>query len=163
VNFSGDSSRPTRHDPYAALRLRDYRYLFGGRFILTLGEQMLNVALGWELYLRTHDAKFLGFVGLALIVPVVLFSLPAGQLVDRTDRRRTLMLAQTFVALCAAGLAVLSFTRGQLPLYYICIFCIGTGLASLCRPARRCWRRWCPTRLLQTPPRGIAAPGSSLR
>jgi MFS family permease len=118
-----------KHDPYAALRLRDYRYLFAGRFIITLGEQMLDVALGWELYLRTHDAKFLGFVGLALIVPVVLFSLPAGQLVDRTDRRRTLMLAQGFVALCAAGLAVLSFTQGQLPLYYVCIFFLGTGMA----------------------------------
>src|SRR5215470_16767139 len=59
------------HDPYAALRFRDYRLLVFGRFIATLGEQMTAVAIGWELYERTGSALFLGFVGLVQILPVI--------------------------------------------------------------------------------------------
>ena len=41
------------HDPYQALRFRDFRLLMIGVFVGSFGQQMLSVALGWELYNRT--------------------------------------------------------------------------------------------------------------
>ena len=48
---------------------------------------MLAVAVEWEIYARTHSATALGLVGLAIAVPVVGFSFPAGHLADRFSRR----------------------------------------------------------------------------
>ena len=52
------------HDPYAVLRNRDFLLYLIGRFIASVGQQMLTVAVGWELYERTHSALNLGLVGL---------------------------------------------------------------------------------------------------
>ena len=52
-------------DPYQALHFRDFRLLFLGTFIASIGEQMVNVAIGWELYERTGSALVLGLIGLA--------------------------------------------------------------------------------------------------
>ncbi|MBF6589174.1 MAG: MFS transporter [Ktedonobacterales bacterium] len=109
------------------MRLSDFRSLLLGRFTVTLGEQMLNVAIGWELYVRTHSALVLGFVGLALIVPILLFSLPAGQIIDRFNRKRILMTAQGLLALCAVGLVALSYTQGPVLGFYVCLFFVGLG------------------------------------
>ena len=71
------------HDPYLALRFRDFRYLLVGMFFSSLGSQMITVAIGWELYVRTGSALALGFVGLVMVIPVFILSLPAGQFIDR--------------------------------------------------------------------------------
>ena len=52
-----------RHDPYAVLRVRDFRLLLTGRFITSFGGEMLTFAIGWELWLRTHNPLALGMVG----------------------------------------------------------------------------------------------------
>jgi MFS family permease len=116
-----------RHDPYAALRHRDYRLLLIGRFITSFGNEMLTTAIGWELWLRTHSAFALGMVGLVQVVPVILLSLPAGHVADQYDRRRIVVIAELFLALCILGLAWLSFTSG--PIYWIYAFLFGIGLA----------------------------------
>ncbi len=53
----------SRHDPYAALRVRNYRLFLIGSLVANLGSQMLTVAVGWELYERTHSAMALGVGG----------------------------------------------------------------------------------------------------
>lgn len=118
-----------RHDPYAALRFRDFRLLALGNFIATLGEQMLAVAIGWEIYIRTHAALALGIVGLVQVLPVFLFSLPAGQTADRFDRRRVVMVCEVLLCGASGGLALLSATHGSVPLMYLCLLLIGAGVA----------------------------------
>jgi MFS family permease len=122
-------ARATRHDPLAALRQRDFRLFFIGRFVSTMGEQMVGVAIGWDLYLRTHNPLALGFVGLAQVIPVIGFALPAGFVADRVTRKLVMMAAQTLLALCVLGLALLSATRGSLVLIYLCLF--GTGVGQI--------------------------------
>src|SRR5437764_15432844 len=113
------------HDPYLALRSRDFRLLLIGVFAGTFGQQMLSVALGWELYNRTGSALVLGGVGLAQIIPVILLSLPAGHVADRYSRKRIMLIAQVTLALGALGLAVLSGRHGPLFLIYGCLVVIG--------------------------------------
>ena len=118
---------PERHDPYAALRYRDFRLVVAGRFVATLGEMMVSVAIGWELYQRTNSALALGFVGLTLVIPVLLFSLPAGHLADHYNRQRIVVFSQMLLLFASLSLAALSWTQGALPLVYGALFLIGVG------------------------------------
>jgi len=115
----------SRHDPYAALRVRNYRLFLIGSLVANLGSQMLTVAVGWELYERTHSAMALGWVGLVQFVPVILFTLPAGHLADRFARHRLLAVAHSVLALAALGLAVVSIGKFGVGWMYACLFAIG--------------------------------------
>src|SRR5437870_7185917 len=66
------------NDPYAVLRNQDLLLYLVGRFASSLGQQMLTVVAGWELYERTHSAMALGIVGVTQLTPMFLFTLPAG-------------------------------------------------------------------------------------
>ena len=76
---------------YGVFRNADFvRYLVA-RFIAALGMQMLVTALDWELYKRAHSGLALGFVGLSLMVPMILCTLPAGQVADRFNRKKIIL------------------------------------------------------------------------
>jgi MFS family permease len=118
----------SQHDPYQSLRVRDFRLLLLGNSIATFGEQMLTLALGWELYLRTGSAFLLGMVGLAEIFPALLFSLYAGQVADRYNRKRIIVVTQFIVALASLGLTALSYWQGPLILIYGCLLVMGAAM-----------------------------------
>jgi MFS family permease len=63
--------------------------------------QMQSVAIGWYLYDVTRDALTLGYAALAVFIPIALFTLPAGDLADRHDRRHILGAAHAVQSLCA--------------------------------------------------------------
>jgi MFS family permease len=126
---SETENRLARHDPYAALRFRDFRLLIGGRFIAQIGEMMVSVAVGWELYERTGDAFSLGLVGLVQVIPVMLLSLPAGYIADRYNRKQVVLISQLVLIVCALALAGLSLTQGALPLFYLVLALIGAARA----------------------------------
>ncbi len=123
------NSQPSSHDPYQALRFSDFRFLLIGTFIASVGDQMVSVAIGWELYERTGSALALGGVGLAQIIPIIMLSLPAGHLADRLNRKHIVIAAQAVLMLASLGLMALSFTRGSLLLIYGCLFLIGSAVA----------------------------------
>ena len=80
------------HDPYQALRYRDYRLFLAARLLAAIAVLMQDVAVGWQLYERTNSALALGLTGLASVTPTILFALPAGALADRVDRRNVVRL-----------------------------------------------------------------------
>jgi MFS family permease len=118
-----------RRDAFAALRFRDFRLLFIGRFIWQFGEQMLNAAVGWEIYERTGSALALGVVGLAQVLPVILLALPAGHVADRFNRKGIVIVMQIILALCGLALAAISFTQGSIVLFYLVLVLTGIGAA----------------------------------
>src|SRR5512144_677042 len=110
------------HDPYEVLRNANFvRYLLG-RFIASFGQQMLTVAVGWELYERTHSALNLGLVGLTNMVPMFLFTLPAGHLADNLNRQRIIVSMTAVIALASAGLALVSALHAPTAWMYVCLF-----------------------------------------
>lgn len=124
-----------RHDAYAAFRLPAFRRYFAGNMILILGWQMQKVAIGWEIYERTHSAMYLGYAGLVQFTPQVLFMLFAGHITDTFNRKRVFMAALTFNALAAIGLAVNSARGGSIYFLYACLFLYGTS-RSFIMPSR---------------------------
>ena len=106
---------PAKHDPYAAFRIKGFRYYSLGNLVSVVGRQMLVVAIEWEIYQRTHSATALGLVGLVIAGPVILLSLPAGHVADRYQRKYIILVSQAVSAFCSLGLAVLSWQHLAIP------------------------------------------------
>ncbi len=104
-------------------------YLIAG-LISNAGSQMRIVAAQWEITIREPDprtlALFLGYIGLTLVLPVILFALPSGAAADRFSRRWLIAIAQVGLAACGVGLAWASWVRAPLLLLYVLLFGTGT-------------------------------------
>ncbi|MBU6398722.1 MAG: MFS transporter [Verrucomicrobia bacterium] len=118
-------------DRYAVLRNRNFMLYLVGRFIAALGQQMLTVAVGWELYERTHSALALGLVGLVQMIPMIVLILPAGHLADTRDRKRIIVLMVGTIALASLGLAVVSLLGLHVGWTYFCLFLAGIARTFL--------------------------------
>jgi len=116
-------------DPYAAFRHRNYRFYAAGNFISVIGRQMLDVALGWEMYQRTHSAAMLGYIGLAAGLPIILFAIPAGHLADRISRRLILRINQFITALASLSLMTVSLTHAPVWWMFLLVFLSSTSRA----------------------------------
>lgn len=66
--------------------------------------QMLSVAVGWDVYLRTQDVVQLGLIGLAMFFPLMLFAIPAGVAADRYNRK--IVLSVALVIQCLTTMAI---------------------------------------------------------
>jgi MFS family permease len=98
-----------------ALFHRRFRLLWLGLMISVAGSQMQIWALFWHIRDLTDQPIALGMVGLARILPVVVFSLVAGALADTINRRKLMFITQTAQALVAVLLGVLTI-RGSISL-----------------------------------------------
>src|SRR5438067_13399025 len=99
------------HGRFPALRSRDFRLLWMGQIVSMAGSQMQTVAINWHIYALTHSALALGFIGLARVGPIILFSLIGGALADAADRRRVLLVTQSVMMLVAATLGLRTWRR----------------------------------------------------
>jgi MFS family permease len=117
--------------PYAILQNRNFLLYLTGRLVASLGQQMLIVAVGWELYERTHSALALGLVGLTQMLPMLLFTLPSGHLADSYDRKRIILSMNLLIACSSLGLAVISAYRLEVVWTYLCLLCAGTARTFL--------------------------------
>lgn len=118
-------------DPYAVLRNRDLVLYLVGRFIASFGQQMLTMAVLWELYQRTGKALNLGLVGLTQMLPMVLFTLPAGHAAENYHRKRIIVLTNLAIAAASIGLALISWYEGRVLWIYLCLFAAGTARTFL--------------------------------
>src|ERR1044072_4264526 len=113
---------PEPYAAFAALRHRNFRLLWSGQLVSMAGTLMQSAAILWHVSLLVspaHRGVALGMVALVRVVPIVVFSLVGGVVADALDRRRLMLVTQTGMALCAAGLATLEFAGVRLlwPVY----------------------------------------------
>ncbi|MFA5494045.1 MAG: MFS transporter [Porticoccaceae bacterium] len=78
------------------------------RVLAMFAVQILAVVVAWQVYDITRDPLSLAYVGLAQFIPMLLLLMPAGDLIDRYDRKSILALSWGLDALCAAALLWLS-------------------------------------------------------
>ena len=120
---------------FAAFRHRDFTFAFTARIFNNMATRMLQVTIGWEVWRITQSELMLGYVGLAMFLPNMLFFLVAGEAADRFPRRRILAIAYGFQAVIAA--AILGAFSGDDPamgLVLFLLFLMGTG-RSFAQPA----------------------------
>ncbi len=73
-------------------RNRDFMLLWSGQMVSSLGSNMTNLAMPLLILAITHSPQTAGIAGAFSYVPYVLFSLPAGALMDRWDRKRMMII-----------------------------------------------------------------------
>lgn len=97
---------PIRHNrtigTFAALGDRNYRYYWLGLVCYVLGHRAEYVTFAWMVWEVTRDPIYLGYLGLAQGVPLVVFQLYGGVLADRMDRLRLLIGTQALTTVTLA-------------------------------------------------------------
>ena len=113
-----------------AFASRDFKRYQLARVAAILGAEAQTVAVAWQVYSITHRALDLGFTGLALFLPGLLFLLPAGHVADRFDRREIILVCYGLQVLATTALLVLTHIgfSGVFPIYLV-LFFIGTARA----------------------------------
>ncbi|MGA9673248.1 MAG: MFS transporter, partial [Terracidiphilus sp.] len=109
---------------------RDFRRYQLARLAVILGAEAQAVAVAWQVYSITHRPLDLGYTGLALFLPGLLFLLPAGHVADRFDRRQIILLCYSLQILFTVGLLALARTGShRVFAIYAVLFLVGTGRA----------------------------------
>ena len=89
---------------------RAFMRMWSARLVGTTGNQMLMVAVGWQMYELTGQAWDLGLVGLYQFLPALLLTLVAGHIVDRVHRGR--IIALCFAAQAMVAMVLIAATLG---------------------------------------------------
>ncbi len=138
----------------AALQYHDFRLMWGGNFVSVVGSQMQMVAINWHVYRLLAgtsitidlfgreialgaEALGLGGVGLARVIPIMVFAIIGGTLADVTNRRKLLIITNGIAALLAAVLAWLSFSQRDTVLAIYLLTAAGSATAAFSSPAQQ--------------------------
>ncbi|TMG21948.1 MAG: MFS transporter [Chloroflexi bacterium] len=121
----------------APLRLdRDYRLLWTGQVVSSMGNQITRIALPFQVYVLTQSTVAVGFLAAVQLVPILALSLGAGAVADAVDRRRLILVTSVGMAFCSLALAVLALgSPPSLPAIFGVAF-LAASLASIDQPAR---------------------------
>src|ERR671921_1935780 len=129
-----------RHDPYAALRVLNFRWFVASLMAMTIATQIQAVVVAWQIYELTHDPLSLGLIGLAEAVPFIGVALFAGHVADRVSRIRISLIALSALLVCSVALLSFTLAPGVItpnrvwPIYLV-IFLSGIARSFL-QPAR---------------------------
>jgi MFS family permease len=109
---------------------RQFRSFLLSRLLSILVLEMTSVAVGWQVYSLTHAPLSLGLVGLAQFLPSLGLTLLAGDVADRFDRRRILLVCHALFGAVALCLGLLGL-RGTPPLtaIYAVLVLLGSARA----------------------------------
>jgi MFS family permease len=116
--------------PTAAFLSRDFSRYQCARIGVIIGAEAQALAVAWQVYQITHKAIDLGYTGLVLFLPGLLFILPAGHTADRFDRRHVILACYSLQAVCSLTLFAFAWNgiRHVWPIF-VTLFVVGTGRA----------------------------------
>jgi MFS family permease len=115
---------------------REFRLLFIGTLVGTLGSQLTVVAIPYQVYAETHSSFQVGAVSIAQLVPLIVGALIGGSVGDAVDRRTLILVTSVALALTSAGLAVNSLAAHPSLLAIYLISAVAGGLNGFVNTAR---------------------------
>ncbi len=121
--------KPALVNRFPALASRDFQLFLAGQFISVIGTWMHNTAQPYLAYRLSGRPFDLGLIGFATTLPTLLLALPAGVLIERWDKRKTVIGLQSIMSLQAFGLAALTFS-GHIQIWHITLLAFAFGTAS---------------------------------
>jgi MFS transporter, DHA1 family, staphyloferrin A biosynthesis exporter len=113
---------------FAPLRYLDYRYLWAGTVLMSAGQWIQQVTLGWLLYDLTGSAVLLGALNGVRALPFLVAGPIAGVAADRMDRKKLLLRTQYLLIATALAMGVLVMS-GYLKPWHLFVFTLFTGMA----------------------------------
>jgi MFS family permease len=125
--FLGFQLKVTERFP--AFASRNFTIFWFGQFLSLIGTWMQNTTQPYLAYRLTGKPLDLGLIGFAVTLPTLILALPAGVIIERLDKRKTVIFMQFIMLLQALSLAVLTLT-GNIQLWHLVILSFVLGTAS---------------------------------
>src|SRR5690606_13812396 len=97
---------------------RTFSIIWAGQFMSLLSSSLVNFAVIIWLSLETGSAEVLAYAAIAALLPQYVLGLFGGEFIDRGDRKKPMIVADGFIAVCTFAIALL-FYSGQVELWYI--------------------------------------------
>jgi len=128
MSTTDDAKASNSRQPRSLWRNRDFLLLWSGQGVSTAGTQVSNLALPLLVLALLHSPTQAGFIAAVRSLPYLIFSLPAGALIDRWDRKRIMIMCDT--ARCLAyGSIPFAFAVGRLTLVQLYVVALVEGTA----------------------------------
>jgi MFS family permease len=125
------------NNTWQLLQHKEFRAYLLMRFFVIFSLYAQSTALAYYLYNITHHVKYIGYIGLAEIIPAFLFSLPAGHFADKNNKQKMLriivliyVIISASIFYCTSGLHVWRFSTTLIIIYSL-IFMNGACRAFL--------------------------------
>lgn len=116
--------------PLAPLRHPDFRLLWTATLVANLGTLIQGVGAAWAMAEMTPSAEMVALVQASATLPIMLLAMIAGAVADNLDRRRVMLIAQGFMAVVSAALALIAAFGLLDPMGLLfCTFLLGMGAA----------------------------------
>ncbi|MEV5317030.1 MFS transporter [Streptomyces sp. NPDC052687] len=134
---SSAAEAPRKASMFSSLKIRNYRLYFMGQVVSNTGTWMQRIAQDWLVLSLTGSATAVGVTTALQFLPMLLFGLYGGVLVDRLPKRPTLLVTQTAMAVTGLALAALTLT-GHVQVWHVYVAAFAVGLATVVdNPARQ--------------------------
>ena len=121
----------------SSLKIKNFRFYWVGMFISLVGTWIQTVAQSWLVFQVTHSSFLLGLVGFLGAMPIFLFSLFAGVVADRVNKKSILLLTQNAFMVLAFILAVLTQRQLITTWQIIVIALLNGAVMAFDAPARQ--------------------------
>jgi MFS family permease len=122
---------------FSSLRIRNYRLFFIGQVVSNTGTWMQRIAQDWLVLSLTGSSAAVGITTALQFLPMLLFGLYGGVLVDRLPKRPTLLATQTAMGVTGLVLAFLTLS-GHVQVWHVYLAAFAVGLATVVdNPARQ--------------------------
>ncbi|MFI5794181.1 MFS transporter [Streptomyces sp. NPDC051677] len=133
----GAGTSPRKASMFSSLSVRNYRLFFLGQVVSNIGTWMQRIAQDWLVLSLTGSATAVGITTALQFLPMLLFGLYGGVLVDRLPKRRALLFTQSAMALTGIVLAALTLS-GHVEVWHVYVVAFAVGLATVVdNPARQ--------------------------
>jgi len=121
--------RPLRHTPY--------RRLFIGNTVSNLGYQFTAVAVPVQMYALTSSSFWVGLLGVAGLVPLIVFAVWGGAVADAVDRRRLLLGSSTLMWSATLALLVQALLHVDSPVLLLVLVAVQATAFAISAPTRQ--------------------------
>src|SRR5512144_1368463 len=126
-----------RFQTFSSLRHLDFRYLCAGTFMMSAGQWIQQVTLGWLVYELTGNSVLLGALNGLRALPFLVTGPMAGVAADRMDRQKLMLRTQYLLILTAVVMGAL-VVSGWLEVWHIFVFTLITGIGwTFSEPVRQ--------------------------
>ncbi len=107
-------TQEVKHDPYAVLRIKEFRFFIFARFITTVATLMQSIIVGWQIYEMTKDEFLLGLTGLFEAIPFIFMALFSGHIADKFSRKKIIISTMLLYLICVCALLFLTMGIGNI-------------------------------------------------
>lgn len=114
---------------FRALKHPNFRYFWIGQCISLIGTWMQNIGQSWLVLTLTDSAFLLGLVGTIQFLPVLLFSLFVGVVIDRFPKKKILLVTQTSFMILAFILSFIVW-KGYVKYWHVLILAVLLGITN---------------------------------